>query len=879
MDLRRKKLTSSRSESRISNGSVISSGLSPSLNDLTARIEAVRFLRSRWFDSWCQTAQQEISIGIIGAIILAAKAVFGGDEGRWSDRRAIKQILRDRVSFRNEANDQIVKSVIQANEAFFDAIEKYPLTPRQREAVASDEDGTLVIAGAGTGKTSTILAKIGLLLKTGQCGPHEILAISFTRKSANELAERVKEKLGTELDVHTFHKLGQNIIAKAESAKPRLAAFVENPAEKIKHLDKVITKLCDDSSFRRQFLEFEAYHRIPVKQEWEFKDLAEYRNWLRSNRIVSLDGVPKKSYQECVIANWLVMNGVAFQYEAPYEHSTKTPDFRQYCPDFYLPDLNLYIEHFGIGEDGRTAPYIDPEKYQEGMRWKREVHKKSKTTLIETYSWEHSKGVLLDRLEQKLKALGCTLNPVSDTDALELINKSGTMTGFSELVAGFLTLYKGNGSKLIDERMGNAKPRTAREQAFLELFEVIFHEYERVNQQLDQIDFEDMITKAARAVSSGNVPSPYKHILVDEFQDISPGRAELINALLHAVPDCALFAVGDDWQSIYRFAGSDIGAMTKFHEIFGATRRLPLDTTFRFDNYAIATSSRFVLKNRVQIPKTLKPVKSVDRPSVVIYKRKSDESPLEWSLGEITQHAKGKASVLILERYNFHLPEAQEERRLSAMFPMLELKSMSVHGAKGLEADYVIVGLRGGVWGFPASKVDDPLLDLVLTAPDDFEHGEERRLFYVAITRGRRKTYLVCETGADQSVFTTELLSEPEYCVDVFGVDTKKFTCQVCKSGVMLLRDGSNGKFYGCSNFPLCSNTQQTCTKCGHGFLVNEMGNQFRCDHCGALARTCPRCRSGVLQEKTGPYGPFIGCSNYRDPEINCRYKEDRRVS
>jgi DNA helicase-4 len=853
-----------------------SSGLSPSLIDLTARIEANRFLRSRWFDGWCLAAQHEISIGVIATIILATKALFGMDKGQWSDLRAIKRILRDRVAFRDEVNDQIVQSVIQANEAFFDNIEKYPLTPRQREAVASDEDATLVIAGAGTGKTSTILAKIGLLLKTGQCGAHEILAISFTRKSADNLAEKVKEKLGTELNIHTFHKLGLNIIAKAECAKPRLAAFVENPAEKIKHLDKVIAKLCDDSSFRRKFLEFEAYHRIPIKQEWEFKDLAEYKNWLRSNRIVSLDGVPKKSYQECVIANWLVMNGVAFQYEAPYEHSTKTPDFRQYCPDFYLPDLKLYIEHFGIGEDGKPAPYIDPEKYQEGMVWKREVHKRCNTTLLETYSWEHSKGVLLNRLEQKLTAHGCTFNPISDTDALALINESGTMTGFSELVAGFLTLYKGNGSKLIKDGI---KPRTAREKAFLDLFDVIFREYERVNQQLDQIDFEDMITKAARAISAGSVSSSYKYILVDEFQDISPGRAELINALLHSVPDCALFAVGDDWQSIYRFAGSDIGAMTKFQEIFGPTRRLPLDTTFRFDNYAIATSSRFVLKNGVQIQKTLKPVKTVDKPSVTVYKRKADESPLEWSLGEIAKHAKGKASVLILERYNFHLPEAQEERRLSEMFPMLELKSMSVHGAKGLEADYVIVGLRGGVWGFPASKVDDPLFDLVLTAPDDYEHGEERRLFYVAITRARQKTYLVCETGADESVFATELLSEPEYRVDVFGVDTKKFACQVCKSGTMLLRDGSNGKFYGCSNFPLCSNTQQTCTKCGHGFLINEKGNEWKCHHCDYVARICPKCRRGVLQEKTGRHGQFIGCSNYRDPEINCRYTENRQVN
>lgn len=314
--------------------------------------------------------------------------------------------------------------------------------------------------------------------------------------------------------------------------------------------------------------------------------------------------------------------------------------------------------------------------------------------------------------------------------------------------------------------------------------------------------------------------------------------------------------------------------MTRFDEIFGATRRVSLDTTFRFDSFAVETSSRFVLKNNVQIHKSLKSLTTGSAPSVVVYKRQADEPPLEWSLGEIARHANGPATVLILERYNFHLPTAQEERRLSSMFPTLRLQSMSVHGAKGLEADYVIAGLRGGQWGFPAIKIDDPLLRLVLTAPDEFPDGEERRLFYVALTRARRKTYLVCETGVDQSPFATELLTEPEYRIDVFGVDTQKLACESCKSGIMLLRDGSNGKFYGCSNFPLCRNTQQTCPACGVGLLVRENKDQWKCHLCGHLARRCPKCQSGVMLAKTGPYGPFFGCSNYQDPDLRCRYTD-----
>jgi len=845
------------------------------LNDLTTRINDSQFLRSRWFDGWCQSVESETSIGIIATIVLAVQALFGADNGKWTERKALLRILDNRTSFRNEVNDKIVEAVIKVNSTLFDTIEKFPLTRRQREAVASDEDATLVIAGAGTGKTSTILTKISLLIKTGQCKPHEILAISFTKKSASELADRVKNALEAELDIHTFHKLGMRIIAQADGAKPRLAPFVENPSDKVKHLDKIIEKLCEGEAFRKKLLRYIAYNRLPIKHEWSFDNLADYNNWLRSNRVVSLDGVAKKSYQETIIANWLLMKGVPFVYEGAYECSTKTIDFRQYCPDFYLPDAKLYIEHFGVDEFGNTAPYIPAEKYQEGMRWKRETHKRNRTVLVETFSWEHSKGILLENLERKLKAFGCTFNPISDQEALNLVNKSGTMTGFSEMVSSFLTLYKGNGSKLIKTEGESAFTKSDREIAFLEIFDEIYCEYERINRELDQIDFEDMITKAAQAVDGGRFASPYKYILVDEFQDISQGRAELIKALQQASPDCALFSVGDDWQSIYRFAGSDIGAMTKFDGIFGATRKVSLDTTFRFDNFAIATSSRFVLKNKVQIEKSLKSVTTGSGPSVVIYKLKARESPLEWSLGEIAKHANGPASVLVLERYNFHLPDEHEKRRLSSKFPTLKLVSMSVHGAKGLEADYVIVGLRGGQWGFPASKTDDPILGLVLTAPDEFQNGEERRLFYVALTRARRKTFLVCETGVDQSPFATELLAEPEYRIDVFGVDTKKLACQSCNSGIMLLRDGSNGKFYGCSNFPLCRNTQQTCTECGVGLLILEEGNQWKCHLCDHVARQCPKCRSGVLLAMTGQYGPFFGCSNYRDPDIRCRYTDD----
>ena len=851
---------------QIANGS----RLSVSLQKLDARLKRSMFLRSSWFDDWVTAASNEVSIGLFARVKL-----FIFDNDRSKALGVVRQILGSKDSIRTALNEQIVSAVQKNQGDYFDRVEKNPLTKKQREACASDEDSTLVIAGAGTGKTSTILAKIGLLLRTKQCSEDEILAISFTSKSANELAERVKEILKVDLRVSTFHKLGLDTLARLDGGKPTLAPFADDPEEKAKVIDLVVGDLKEDARFLERLLSFCAYHRIEPKQSWEFNTLAEYSNWIRSNKIVSLDGIPKKSFQECVIANWFILNGVRFEYERPYEHPTKTVERRQYCPDFCLLDAGIYIEHFGVDESGNPAPYINASQYRQGMAWKRELHKKHKTIMLETYSWQHEKGILLSGLEEALKAREVVFAPIDPSEALAMLNKSGMVSQFSKLVGTFLTLYKGNGNRLAEHGRPNSIFGKQREKLFLLLFELIFQEYEARNRTKSQIDFEDMIVQASQAVTVKAYSAPYRYILIDEFQDISPGRAELVKAIRGQARDCALFAVGDDWQSIYRFAGADIGGMTKFDEIFGATRRVALDTTFRFDNQSVAVSSTFVLKNKAQITKELDTVKKSGVPSLVIYKRAPSEAPLDWSLNDIEVRAPNGASVLILERYNFHLPQDAEWARLRKKFPKLKIDKMSIHAAKGLEADYVVMGLRGGPWGFPSQVVDDPLFEMVLTQADSHPHGEERRLFYVALTRARNRTYLVCETGQDASEFAVELLSDNEYPKEVFGVDTQKLVCRKCLSGTMLLRDGSNGKFYGCSNYPLCANTEQTCPKCGKGLLVLEGNKKYACHLCGHQQRTCPKCKTGLLMAKKGANGPFYGCSNYRDPDTNCKYTEN----
>ena len=842
---------------------------SSSLAEIHSRANALIFLRQSWFEHWRKSAAKEVAIGFIQR----ARIYFFHKE-RSKALATLRLILRLKSSAKDEINRTTTKQILEAHAGYFDAVEKNPLTLRQREACAVDEDATLVIAGAGTGKTSTIVAKIGLLLRTNQCTPEQILAISFTTKSAAELAERVRQTLGVEMRISTFHKLGLDTLARLEGAKPSLAPFADDPEQKAKFIDGVLAALKDDARFMERLLRFCVYYNVEPKQPWDFKTMAEYKAWLRDNKIMSLDGESKKSFQECVITNWLILNGVRVEYESAYEHDTKTIEFRQYRPDFYLPDFGIYIEHFGVDKSGKPAPFMDAEKYIQGVAWKRALHQQHKTKLVETFSWEHSEGTLLENLSAKLEGLGCVFAPISEAEALALLNEQSKVSQFSQMVCSFLTLYKGNGNQIAQVGRRKGFFGKQREKLFLELFEQIFEKYEALNRERDQIDFEDMIVRAAAAVDAGTDASPYRYILIDEFQDISPARADLVKAIRGKGKDCALFAVGDDWQSIYRFAGADIGSMTKFGHVFGSHQQVSLDTTFRFDSQSVKTSSTFILKNKAQIPKSLKAVTDSAEPSLVIYQRGQKERPFDWPLDDIARQTASGASVLILERYNFHLPGGSELARLRNTYPHLDLNAMSIHASKGLEADYVLIGMRGGQWGFPSQIVDDPIFELVLTQADEHPHGEERRLFYVALTRAKRKTYLVCETGQAESEFTTEMARSVEYSTILHGIEESTLACNACGSGTLQLRDGSNGKFFGCSNFPLCSNTEQTCPKCGLGLVRLVDGSVHLCNRCEHSERVCPKCRSGRLIFKNSHHGPFYGCSNFRDPSIKCRHTQ-----
>ncbi|WP_418139326.1 UvrD-helicase domain-containing protein [Oceanimonas smirnovii] len=275
----------------------------------------------------------------------------------------------------------------------------------------------------------------------------------------------------------------------------------------------------------------------------------------------------------------------------------------------------------------------------------------------------------------------------------------------------------------------------------------------------NEIDFDDMIEQAAELVYSGRFVVPWRHVLVDEFQDISEHRAGLLLALRKAAPGLALFCVGDDWQAIYRFTGADVSVTTGFADFFGASAVTALDTTFRFNNVIEKVASRFVTRNPQQLPKTLSTLTRTEGPCVHVLPVTADNTmdAVARLLGQIAAQ-RPEASVYVLSRFRFSLPDDDLLAGWRKRFAGLTLNAQTLHGAKGKEADCVIMlGLARGHYGFPPEKKQASLLDALLPAKEDFPHAEERRLFYVGLTRAREQVFLLADSQLP-SPFVKELL-------------------------------------------------------------------------------------------------------------------------
>lgn len=301
---------------------------------------------------------------------------------------------------RRTAIQRFIDSDLADMKDFFDTIEKNPLTPEQRLAVVTDEDATLVLAGAGSGKTSVIVAKAAYLIERGIRKPDEIL-LAFGKDAASEMAERIKERAGVDVDALTFRAFGNRIIREVEGKGPALADHASDDAKfRVLLKDILLNEVASKAGLGKLILDWFSEFYWPYKSEWDFKTQDSYFQWVEAHENRTLNGDLVRSFEEWEISNWLYRHGIAFEYEPLYEGPLPKDARGPYRPDFRLTESRIYIEHFGArkerGINGATgltaAPYIDRERYLADMEWKRQLHARTARPLSRHSATRRSKA-------------------------------------------------------------------------------------------------------------------------------------------------------------------------------------------------------------------------------------------------------------------------------------------------------------------------------------------------------------------------------------------------------------------------------------------------------------------------------------------------------
>jgi DNA helicase-4 len=771
------------------------------------------------------------------------------------------EIRKPESAVLKQANEQFIQQEIDKYSHLFQQLEEFPLSEEQMRAAVINEDRNLLIAAAGSGKSSTIVAKAIYLVAAGLARPEEILILAFNKDAQVEVEQRLLDLLDvvpeyqTPLKVKTFHSFGYEILAEVEGTRPSISKFSTGGKEtQIKLFTDLMRHLYEtDPGFQAAWKEFLIVEKYPTPNLFKVKSKREYNEYLQELGavrrrtpegmeliITAMDGTEVRSFEEARIANWLALNGVEYEYERQYVNPLNPEEIIKYNPDFYYPGADLYHEHFAVNAEGKTPPFID-DSYLTGMDWKRNTHLENGTKLFETHSAHVQDGTLFDRLEKALRENGVPLNPLDKKETNRLIRESFNPDIDCSIFISFIHHFKSNHATI---ELLREKARTFTDQRrvslFLRLFEAIYNEHTRSLHKKCEIDFEDQINKACEYLESNRYPHPFKYILVDEFQDTSQDRKRMIQALLDQNESAKLFAVGDDWQSIYRFAGSDIEIMTHFSDHFGATSKNYLTQTYRSFQGIVDVAADFVQRNENQLKKNVSAIRDVEKDQVILYGYENAEDQTK-QVNELLAKLNGlpndsRLSVFLLARYSHLKPKEL------AWFPNLDIKFSTIHASKGLQADYVILlNVEGGLYGFPSTIEDDPLMELVIPKPESYPHAEERRLMYVAITRAKKGVFIF-SNRRKVSPFAIEL-AKIDRVKAVSLIPERQNPCPECDTGEVVRKTGKFGAFHGCSNYPDC---------------------EF------AKPVECPKCNSGKLVKRESKHGEFLSCSTFP----KCKYSE-----
>lgn len=752
-------------------------------------------------------------------------------------------------SARHLHNHVFVADELANKKQFFN--DMYPLltlNEKQREATIIDEDNNLIIGGAGSGKTTTLIAKVHYLISCCRVNPEQILLMPHTKQTKLDIEQHIKKNIPLEhFEVKTFSQLALEIIESNTKSKPSvcpnrvLGNIVEQTFAQLSRAPNYLKVLCN----------YFAYFFSEYQPEAAFQYKGDYILHLRNNYLHLKQAFQHRNFndnevidnmEKLEIANFLFLHNIEYQYKYAYEHQTIMPNKQSYKPDFYLPDYGIYIEHFSIDEDENypkwfKAIYTDDNSftYLDSITWKQNLHKQHNSTLISTFSYQKKQGILLRSLLENLRSRGVPLDkPKPVAEVWQAISKhyNFAVTRFEDLLCLFLMMTKSNNLSLQAIKNKNEHLKgyeKIRNQNFLALFEPIYHAYEQYLTHKQEVDFYDMVAQASQYLQNGLYKHNYQYLIVDEFQDIFGVNAQFIKALKIANPHCKLIAAGDDYQAIFRFTGSDLSLMINFETHFGITERAFLPLSYRLDDKMAVFSNKFITKNPFQIGKIMegRHRDNLQIPYRIIYTQQIAQTVAQFLAEFANDYKKNEPtnkeqnnSILIIGRTQFDNTALAQIQADTANFtcndmaisnvnptmrivykplPMLDIQFMAAHSSKGLQADYVIIlNCADGKFDFPCQINDDPVMQLLMHQAEYYPYAEERRLFYVAMTRARKQVVFISDIDYP-SVFIRELEQYTH-----FNKDKQAFVCPRCQRGHIIKKQTKNKTFYACTLHPYC---------------------------------------------------------------------------
>jgi len=696
------------------------------------------------------------------------------------------------------------------------------LNEKQREAVVSEDKRLLVLAGAGSGKTKTLLQKIIYLIEERGVSPSNILAITFTKNAANEMIDRLiisadttglyKKKLSDKrlskadkdkirfseqkkhkwidgLTIKTFHSFCYSILRthgvnefdnkfriigdEKKVEEDELSKHVA-PETVFDVMHKLLIEQCEDTEYllqlKRYILDY-VIDKIHLKKDDP--------NFLPKDGkyFTTLDGTKVRSKSEQFIADWFYRHSIKYQYEP----LLNVKDFPFY-PDFYIPDANLYIEHISK----KSFPTKDKE----------EQFQKGNLLLVKTFESMTKDSALFNHTLDKIVKNRLPANYHKTVS----LNFKEEFNGYYEDVKDFVQQIMRITGMIkvenfsIDTVLGNArKDQHERVRYFYELAIPIVKKYIHYCIDKSYLDFDDLISRSISLFQNqtdiaNKYKSKYQYILVDEFQDVNNLQVGLIKLLL--TDDTQLFCVGDDWQSIYGFRGSNVSYIIEFENHFPNSKIVKLNLNYRSTQNIVGASNEVIKHNKFKIEKDIwSPKKSEHK--IVVYAGSSEEENIEFCVNTIKEllnsGLSGEDILILYRRTHMYNPGPYSSRPSYSKILYKEgvkVQAKTIHAAKGLEAKVVfIIGLTEGNGGFPDIWLEDRIFQVIKRANHDLLMEEERRLFYVAITRAKEKLFLITEKSNESSflkeipaIFTVKTSRQLKSVVE------KVITCQKCFS-------------------------------------------------------------------------------------------------